>query len=415
MKISKPEKKILAFIEAHIPLVILLAATLLGLYARFSVRRFQSADFIYCYEPWYLQQKAWGGLMGLGKQLGDYSMLWQTLLACVTYLPVKPIYAVKFLVSLFDVLQALVIGLLAFALCGEGDRQQKNFYFAVAYSIAWCSPLVVFNSAAWAQCDSMYSTCILAALGMLCCKEKPLPAMFFLGLAFSFKLQSIFILPFFLLVYFALRKFSILTFAAVPATMVAVVLPNLLQGRKVGEIFALYREQAGAYSLFTINYPAIWGLFEDSFAEGTLKNESGYDFQSVAIVTALLVLGILFCTLCKNTRWQTSQGMFYLAFMSVYTCVLFMPGMHERYGYVYEMLAIIVLLFWPQTLKYYPFLIGISLVTYGSYLRGAGLAADMPRLTVLNMVIYCCYAKTFVEQVLRAPGPWPPANPDASA
>lgn len=414
MKISKTEKKILDFIEAHIPLIILLAATLLGLYARFAVRRFQSLDYISYVEPWYLQQREAGGLLGLGVQIGEYNMLWQTLTAFMSYFPVKTIYGVKFLTSLFDVLQAVVLGLLAFSLCG-GDRKAKNFYFAVACSIAWCSPLVVFDSAAWAQCDAMYSACILAALGMLCCKDKPLPAMIFLGLAFSFKLQSIFILPFFLLVYFALRKFSVLTFAAVPATMVVVALPNLLQGRKIIDIFNVYAYQVGIYPSFTVNYPAIWGLFGNAFSEGAIKNESGYDFQSVATVTALVALGILFCVLCKNTRWRTPQGMIFLAFMSVYTCVLLLPGMHERYSYVAEMLAILVLLLWPQTLKYYPFLIGISLVTYGGYLRGTAIETDFARLAVLNMVVYCCYAKTFVAQVLRAPEPLPPANADTPA
>ena len=70
-----------------------------------------------------------------------------------------------------------------------------------AFTVIWISPVVLFNSSMWAQCDSIYTFFALLAVYLLY-KEKNIPAFVFLGIALSFKLQAIFVLPFFLFIYF---------------------------------------------------------------------------------------------------------------------------------------------------------------------------------------------------------------------
>ncbi|KXK11697.1 MAG: hypothetical protein UZ14_CFX002002665 [Chloroflexi bacterium OLB14] len=53
----------------------------------------------------------------------------------------------------------------------------------------------MFNSTGWGQIDSLYTSFLLLCVYFLL-KEKPFYAMLMFGVAFSFKSQSVFLLPF---------------------------------------------------------------------------------------------------------------------------------------------------------------------------------------------------------------------------
>ena len=62
------------------------------------------------------------------------------------------------------------------------------------FSIALFLPTVVLNGAYWGQCDSIYGAMVVHALALLL-EDRPKSSVVLMAVAFSFKLQAIFVLP----------------------------------------------------------------------------------------------------------------------------------------------------------------------------------------------------------------------------
>ena len=83
-----------------------------------------------------------------------------------------------------------------------------------------------------------------------------------------------------------------------------------------------------------------------------------------------------------------------MAFLIVFTCVLFLPNMHERYGYLYEILSILLVFFLPRTAWLSLGLHILSFRTYSIYLFG--FTQDrFYQLSIVNVIIYVIYLYQF--------------------
>ena len=78
--------------------------------------------------------------------------------------------------------------------------------------------------------------------------------------------------------------------------------------------------------------------------------------------------------------------------------MLFLPAMHERYGYPYEILAIILAVLQPKTIPLCAGLVGISLCTYGSYLFDTE-TFSLVTLSVANLLVYGGYVLILNRQM----------------
>ena len=92
---------------------------------------------------------------------------------------------------------------------------------------------------------------------------------------------------------------------------------------------------------------------------------------------------------CKNYIANKNISFFIIALICVIGVVFFLPAMHERYGYLYEILGIILAILIPRTLPLCAGLIVISLNTYGAYLFNASV--NWTFITCLNAIIFCLY------------------------
>ena len=158
----KIEKRIISAISNHLLSICVAMVTIVTLYVRFCFRDFITMDMrIYLLE-WFKQISNEGGMHALKQRIGDYNIVYQTIIALFTYLPVKPEYMYKGLSVLFDYLLAWSAAQIVFAL-------SKNKVFQVITYCAMVSlPFVVLNSAAWGQCDSIYVFfCILSILMLI--------------------------------------------------------------------------------------------------------------------------------------------------------------------------------------------------------------------------------------------------------
>lgn len=370
------ENKILQKIEDYLPQIVLVVVTLIGFFIRFQLRTIVSGDAHMCLMPWY-EAIAENGLY---EQVGDYGLLYQFMIWIMTrFYWVPSLSAIKILSCIFDYVVAAAAALIVYKV----KEQDKLWSSVLAYSIVLLCPTVFIDSSAWAQCDAIFTG--FALLGVYCLlKDKYNWALIALGMSFSFKLHAVFILPFFLFYYFAKRRFSILRFLIVPATVVATSLPLLFWGRNPFETFTIYAKQTSSYPSMSNGYPSIWLLM---FTEG---NVAQYDYMApIAILTAVCVLAFFMVTWIKNKYVVSGKNFVIMVFLLTYSCVFFLPAMHGRYAYLYEICAIILAVLIPKTIPLATLLIATSCCTYASYLFYT--PTNYVSLAWINLFVYLLY------------------------
>lgn len=79
---------------------------IIALLLRISGRNFLSGDMQRFLIPWFNEIKENGGLHSLAEQVGDYGLLYQTLISLMTYIDINPLYLYKLLSAIFDVFLA---------------------------------------------------------------------------------------------------------------------------------------------------------------------------------------------------------------------------------------------------------------------------------------------------------------------
>lgn len=378
------EKRILVWIEEHLALVAMLAFAVAGIVVRLPLMGFVSGDSKFFLLPWYEEIRK----QGLVHQVGNYNLVYQLLIYGMTKLPLEPLYAYKILSIGFDYLLALASAGVAWRV-SRTDRLWKSIF---TFGAVVLSPVVFLNSAAWAQCDAIYVFFAVAALTALL-RERYRVAMIFVGLSFSFKLQAAFLLPLLLFVYFRKRKFSILEFLWIPLVMCLTGLPAAFFGRSPLEIFEIYNGQTQEYPYLSMNYPSVWVLVASGM------DSQHYEWLSTpAIVFTVCVLAVLMLSWMRAGAEPREQKLVYMAFLLVYSCVLCLPGMHERYGYLYEILAVVIACLCPATIPLCVGLIGVSVCTYGEYLFKIEILGTV-WLAIIHLAIYIGYTVLLNRQI----------------
>lgn len=370
------EKKVLDKIEEYLPQIVFAVVTIIGFFIRYQLRTIVSTDAHTCLMPWYHEIAD----NGLYEQVGDYGLLYQFMIWIMTRFPAVPhLFAFKILSSLFDYVIAATAALIVYRVASE----DKPWRSVLVYSIILLCPTVFIDSAAWAQCDAIYSA--FALLGFYCLeKERYNWAMVALGMAFSFKFHAIFALPFFLFYYFARRRFSILRFLIVPATIVVTSLPLLFWGRSPFETFGIYAKQTEAWPSMSNGYPSIWLLM---FAEG---NKDQYDYMApIAILITACVLAFFMVQWIRKKYLPTGKNLWIMSFFLTYSTVFFLPAMHGRYGYLYEICAIILAIIIPKTIPLATLLIAMTCCTSASSLFYT--PTDYKGLAWINLFVYLAY------------------------
>lgn len=79
---------------------------------------------------------------------------------------------------------------------------------------------------------------------------------------------------------------------------------------------------------------------------------------------------------------------------------MFLPGMHERYGFMYEILAIVIAFLIPKTIIPAVLLLCLSLITYGS-----NLVYNLeihPVMGIANFAVYLVYIYHFYKDAFKA-------------
>ncbi len=381
---SKTEKYIIKFLKDNYTCLLWGAATVLGIILRCCCMGFISDDMTTFLLPWYkiIAEK---GSASLASQVGDYNILYQTIIYLFTLLPLNPIFAYKLLSCIFDYALALTAAFLADGVDEDFYRRLYSGRFVAAYTAVLFCPVVFLNSSLWGQCDSIYSFFILASLFSLT-RKRYRAAFILYGLAFAFKFQAVFALPFFLILYLISERFSIVKFLYIPVVLELSALPGILSGRSILSPFLIYLDQTSTYNAVSMNYPSFWNIpvMDWAGADGSYR-----EFKLIAVIFTAAVLGILLLLVLRRQIIPTRETLTGLLHITVYTSVLFLPVMHERYGYLYEITGLILAFYNRKYILPAVGLILLSCATYSYFLFGA----EYPFLpaAVLNVMLYAWY------------------------
>ena len=254
--------------------MIYLAVSVLGVLLRYVLRNDISGDYRAFLEPWYDTIHKLG-IRALGVQVGDYNLPYQSWILLMTRLPVKALYAYKLVSCLFDYLLAAVVG----RVIREMTRSDKGAL--AGYCAVILFPQVWIDSAHWAQCDSIYAFWVMLSVYLYLRREYS-RALFVLGIAISFKIQAVFIVPAVLILWLLWGRHHFWQFLWMIPGFYLFCIPSLASGRKLLDPFTIYLNQTTEYSAIRFNFPSFWGIL---FPAG-----SHSEFNLLAILLTLLIL-----------------------------------------------------------------------------------------------------------------------------
>ncbi len=306
-------------------LLYLAAMTVIGLAVRVILRVVTTDDWAMYWDPWISDLKEMG-FSYLATDRYDYTPTFVYILWVISKLPVNPMTAYKGLHIALDFVAAAVMGKIAWKVTGSKTKS------IAAYGLMLLVPTIWANSALWAQCDIIFMTFLLLCFYYFF-EERPCLAMFFFGMAFVFKLQSLFIFPF-LVILWVNKKVKIQHFLWIPALYFLSILPAWIAGRPLMELINIYMAQ-GAQDVWSlsIKWPNIYQIIGNQFFL--------LEYASSGTWLILGILMILMYAMAQKRLRITNEFIVQMALFFAILTPWFLPHMHERYGCVADILAVI--------------------------------------------------------------------------
>ena len=398
------ENRFLAFLQKHLYLLCVLFALLLSAGIRYFCLDYKSDDYLSYYYVWWEHYRDLGFVDGMGTMPVDYYVPFNLLLAASAALGIVPRYSILIVSSLAD----YGIGYYAMRLVQlfrgrkEDGASGKDFLPVLTGLVMVFLPPLWLNGAMWKQCDSVYVLfCLMAAYYVLCRKNRT--AWICLGIAFTIKLQAVFLLPFFILLYLIRGDLKIRGFLAVPAAYLLAGLPAILCGASPGEIYRTYFAQLSVHPTMAEAFPNIYNLYIDDYRM----------FGSIAVffTTGIFVLSAAYF---YYRRKRLSQKLWLLiAAWCVWTCPMFLPNMRERYDLMAVVfLSAIAVGIEHKLLPLAIFLTISSTICHVRYLQWMNGVVNFRLLAVFYAVAYFSFTLYLVWKIEKTA---PPALPDPPA
>lgn len=281
---------------------------------------------------WY-DQLFRNGYSALGTEFSNYTPPYLYLLWLVTWTSswIPKVIAIKLISILFDVGNAvLVFKILKI-------RYHENTMPLLGSAVFFTLPTIILNSAWWGQVDSIYTFFVLASLYFLL-MDRPLAAIIFFGIAFSFKLQAVFFAPLLLLLILKQRirwSFALL----VPLSYSLMMIPAAIAGRPFTDLLTIYLDQADNYHQLTKKAPNLYQFISNDWYDQALWTGLGFTF----LLTLIWALGY-----AKKIVTFTPNTIVICAAVSTIMIPFFLPKMHERYFYLADVLLLLVVFYTPR-------------------------------------------------------------------
>lgn len=356
---------VMTFFRKHYLWLVFIVIFAVSLSVRILFFEYLSGDMYYYLLTWFNHLKVNGGFRALGSypwtdmgllKAGDYPVSYINVLALLSYLPMGDIYAIKSFNVFFDYVIAFG-GLLIVR-----EFNKDKFFSLITFTILVFFPTSILNSSLWGQSDQVYVGFLVWTLYFLI-KEKQGIAMVFLGLAFSFKIQTSFFLP--MLVFMWLNKKFKLRYLLVAAFVCFLTfLPSYIAGAPFTMPFNMYRQQVTTmYKDANYGSGSIYAFFEFSRIYDGIN-------AGVGVLIAFLAIGITLLYLYHYKVPATKKNIIFVAALFSLVSPFFLPHMHERYFYMADVFLILYVLVYKRKYAFAALMSVSSVLAYTHFLMG---------------------------------------------
>ncbi len=336
----KWEKRLVASIQKHILWWAMGLSALLGAFIRYSFLPLIVADMEFLLTAWYEAAAAGGIAAAAGKggisvipTQSNYLPLYLYIFTAVAKLGVPNVVGIKYISIAFE---AFLIGGSCLAVRFVSPSPKKSLNTAITFILLCFHPLLILNASGWGQADTIYSSFSVLSVLMLM-RGKNTWAMVLFGISFALKMQALFLLPLFVMVYFCEKKLSLWQFLLVPAVALLTSLPMALFGDSPFYVVSCYLGQVEIYNNPTFNHPNFYALLGEALSKKTMIQGMMSRYGGAL---ALASLGGMMAWLLTKKAKFSGQSLLLLGAWCVLCTTFFMPRMHERYGFVGEILLL---------------------------------------------------------------------------
>ena len=372
--------KIKKFEIGFLDLLLIIFATVFGCSIRYALRNVVAGDYKMFFEPWVATlREAGGGFQGLSAEFEyvDYTTPYLLILSFISICPFfNTLILMKMVSVFFDFVAAIAVGFIVYEMT---DKKQSGY---MAYAVMLFVPTIVANGAMWAQCDIIFTSFVMLSL-LFMLKDKPRVSLIFYGIAFAFKLQTLFIAPLYVLLWVK-KKMKIQHFLWLPIMYFIGIIPSWIAGKNLWELLTVYLFQAnGEMDIYKLShkFPNVYQIIgTDSFLR---------EYADAGIYFTLAVLMVLMYYIAQKNFTFTKDLIIRMGMFFVMVVVFFLPHMHERYGILADVLSVIVAFSNPR--KFY-----VPLIAVGCSF--AGYTMYLAQQTVIPLSVYAIlYAGLMID------------------
>jgi len=329
--------------------IIWIGLIIIGLIIKIILLPIKTGDFNVFLEPWLEFIKAHGYFDSLKYGFYNYTPSYIYILVLIAKIGLNPLYLVKFVSIIFEYLAAYTIGKIAF------QKYKNNLVIWISLAVIPLLPSVILNSSYLSQCDSIYAAFGLLSIYFII-KEKQVVSLIFLGIAFAFKMQTAIFLPLFYILMLK-GKINWYNFLFIPLVFVISLIPAWAYGRSFSDLINVYVSQANHYQFLTMNFPNLYIWISNDF----------YEPVKIAGMIITVLVTLISGYLLSNKKYIfTFEIWVKLAFLSAIAIPFILPGMHERYMYLGDVLGV---LYYLVVRKNIHLPVSILMISFYSYIR----------------------------------------------
>ena len=335
------------------------AGVLAALAVRYPLLPFVSDDMRSAFTPWWAFLVENGYFAALRHDFSNYNVPYLYLLAAAAFLTggAHSLAAIKIISIVFDFVLAFFVGKCV------SLRYPESKTIPVAAALATLfAPTVVANGALWGQSDAIYTAFLAGCLYFLLAGRQAWAFVAF-GLAFSFKLQALFLAPSFLWLL-AKKAVRWRCFLLSPLVWLVTLLPAWFLGRPFGDLrdglLTIYPRQAvSGPRRLALNAPNLY----------LWAPRDWYDWYPLFAALAAALLAVVAVAVRRSRARITPELTVFLATFSVLLAPYVLPKMHDRYFFPADVFAIVLAFYRPRA-WYVPVVVGsASSIAYLRYLH----------------------------------------------
>lgn len=307
------------------------------------------------------------GIDAFKERFADYNYPYLYLIWILTALNIPALVGIKAISIVFD----FVLAFFAYRIVAL--RTDRFALRALAFGVMILLPSVIANSAWWGQADGIYSAFVLGGIYLLLRAQRTgrgsaaylwnsVWACAFFGLALSFKLQAIFVLP--VLAWLLLRgRLPWQSLLAIPAVFALTEVPALIAGAPLHDVLTVYLDQTGSYKKLTLGAANLYQLV-------SIDGDATWLAHAGIAAAGVIVVAFLAWSVWKKPA-VTPASILAVATASAVIVPFLLPAMHDRYFYTAEVLSVVLAFYLPLRFAVIPVLIQFAAIgVYHTSLSG---------------------------------------------